>query len=490
MLPETYGNSLKKLITFTQAKFISLASIVGYDVSYVNKWSNGSKLPSSRYIIRINEELGKYFADTIKESGREDEFYQSFGITPNDADLHVSITNYLCTSYRRTIGRSRVNKEKERENQSTLQVILGHHDTTVFLPDILQKGLESLTEDGELLVFGEFITLYNAGFWDYFSHITLHKKLTIRVGIDLDLLEASRENIRHLYSIINQNLSIDFVLYDSKDMAKSNLILLKGMFAIQYSLSAHRKAFNMCTYIYDEATVMNIYETFYFVNDKISPLMFPVTTLGLEQLGYRTSFYATNKYFFFLAIGMEFILPHDVFDSMTANLPPEQAFPIKRLCVTWEEIINQSDITFIVPMPSLMRYAESGYIYLTDYEYNLSVDERKAHIGTFIQGMEHNPRITLGIFSPTATDSDYLINDISFYSNYKTGFLKKNKRKIRNNADNFYILSDKRLHDIVLQGFQHLKESSSYKEYTPEALKKIYETYKPLIERTIDLLKA
>lgn len=49
-------------------------------------------------------------------------------------------------------------------------------------------------------------------------------------------------------------------------------------------------------------------------------------------------------------------------------------------------------------MPSLMRYAESGYIYLTDYEYNLSVDERKAHIGTFIQGMEHNPRITLGIF--------------------------------------------------------------------------------------------
>lgn len=143
---------------------------MGYDVSYVNKWSNGSKLPSSRYIIRINEELGKYFADTIKESGREDEFYQSFGITPNDADLHVSITNYLCTSYRRTIGRSRVNKEKERENQSTLQVILGHHDTTVFLPDILQKGLESLTEDGELLVFGEFITLYNAGFGIIFSH--------------------------------------------------------------------------------------------------------------------------------------------------------------------------------------------------------------------------------------------------------------------------------------------------------------------------------
>lgn len=65
MISDGYASTLKRLITFTQAKFISLADVVGYDVSYVNKWSNGTKLPSSRYVERINEEMGQYFAELI-----------------------------------------------------------------------------------------------------------------------------------------------------------------------------------------------------------------------------------------------------------------------------------------------------------------------------------------------------------------------------------------------------------------------------------------
>lgn len=38
MISDGYASTLKRLITFTQAKFISLADVVGYDVSYVNKW--------------------------------------------------------------------------------------------------------------------------------------------------------------------------------------------------------------------------------------------------------------------------------------------------------------------------------------------------------------------------------------------------------------------------------------------------------------------
>ncbi|MEE0658329.1 MAG: hypothetical protein UCI88_04385 [Megasphaera massiliensis] len=65
MISDGYSATLKKLISFTQAKFIALADVVGYDVSYVNKWSNGTKLPSSRYVERINEDMGQYFAELI-----------------------------------------------------------------------------------------------------------------------------------------------------------------------------------------------------------------------------------------------------------------------------------------------------------------------------------------------------------------------------------------------------------------------------------------
>lgn len=43
MISDGYSATLKKLISFTQAKFIALADVVGYDVSYVNKWSKWYK---------------------------------------------------------------------------------------------------------------------------------------------------------------------------------------------------------------------------------------------------------------------------------------------------------------------------------------------------------------------------------------------------------------------------------------------------------------
>lgn len=78
MISDGYASTLKRLITFTQAKFISLADVVGYDVSYVNKWSNGTKLPSSRYVERINEEMGQYFAELIAKQKKEAKFFKAF----------------------------------------------------------------------------------------------------------------------------------------------------------------------------------------------------------------------------------------------------------------------------------------------------------------------------------------------------------------------------------------------------------------------------
>ena len=100
MISDGYASTLKRLITFTQAKFISLADVVGYDVSYVNKWSNGTKLPSSRYVERINEEMGQYFAELITKQKKEAKFFKTFPISENTDDLGFEIGQYLCAAYR------------------------------------------------------------------------------------------------------------------------------------------------------------------------------------------------------------------------------------------------------------------------------------------------------------------------------------------------------------------------------------------------------
>lgn len=110
MISESYAATLKRLITFTQTKFISLADIVGYDISYVSKWSNGTKLPSSKYVERINEEMGHYFADIIISKKKEEAFYKSFPITPNPENLGFEIGQYLCAAYRATVRQKKTRK--------------------------------------------------------------------------------------------------------------------------------------------------------------------------------------------------------------------------------------------------------------------------------------------------------------------------------------------------------------------------------------------
>ena len=91
---ENYAETLKRLLTFTQAKFVSIAEVVGYDISYVNKWSNGTKLPSSRYIEQINEDLGRYFTRLIKENNREKRFIKTFSLPEDTTDLEFAITQH------------------------------------------------------------------------------------------------------------------------------------------------------------------------------------------------------------------------------------------------------------------------------------------------------------------------------------------------------------------------------------------------------------
>lgn len=298
----------------------------------------------------------------------------------------------------------------------------------------------------------------------------MQHKLTIRVGLDLDKIEENFDDLLTVYRILDSFLDIDFVFYDIQDTSNANLIILKDSFVVQYALDTQPR-FKMCTYIFDESLIGDIYEKFSFNGAEKKPLMSTVSSLGMDELGYRTAFYATTKFFFYLTIGFEFLLPHEVFDHISERVSPEQAFSIQRLCVTWEEILNASEITFIMPTTSLLRYVESGYIYLTDIEYSLTAEERKDHIKVSLRAWK---RIPINDRRPPANGQRRHVHGqgLIVLLELQDGLLEKNKRNIHNDADSFYVISSNRLHSILLNAFQSMKNQPSYRQYDLEALKK------------------
>ena len=298
------------------------ADVVGYDVSYVNKWSNGTKLPSSRYVERINEEMGQYFAELITKQKKEAKFFKTFPISENTDDLGFEIGQYLSAAYRTTLNQNRVPKGKE--NRPSIQVVTGHHDTSAFLSDLLQKGIQSSKVMVSSWSSVNFV-LYTKQVLEIFRRPRITAQTDIRVGLDLDKIESNFDDLITVYRTLDNFLDIDFVFYDIQDTSNANLIILKGAFVVQYALDTQPR-FKMCTYIFDESLVGDIYEKFSFNGAEKKPLMSTVSSLGLEELGYRTAFYATTKFFFYLTIGFEFLLPHE--SSTTSAKPYRRNRPL------------------------------------------------------------------------------------------------------------------------------------------------------------------
>lgn len=199
------------------------------------------------------------------------------------------------------------------------------------------------------------------------------------------------------------------------------------------------------------------------------------------------SFYSTKTFFFFLTNGMEYLLPQEVFDNLQKQLPTEEKFIIEQLRTTWNEIVNTSQLHIVLPFSSLMEYLETGYIDLTEFQYRLSASERYAHIQYVLKQLERNTSISIGILTSSPNTIHSEKGNLSFYSNYKTSFFKKNSRVIPVGQNTFYMIDDSHLNQLFLNFFQQLTQTPQYHEYNRDELTQKYELYKPFIDKILNL---
>lgn len=483
MITENYGSALKKLIKFTNSKSKYVAEHIGYDVSYISKWSHGSKLPSSRSIERINDELGQYFASAVERQGTATQCCTYFSL-PNDADnLAFELSQYLSSSYRSSLQRK---QHPTAETQASVRIITGHHNILKFLADTFRKRIHETTGNQELTIYGEFCALYDAEFWSYLDTDVACRRLTIRVGLDTARLREEPQYLKYLYGILNKYLNIDFTFYNAKDMDDANIIILRNEFVIQYALQKHR-GFTICTYITNPITVQDMYERLSLQKSQKDILLAPMSSPWTVDTGRRTNFYMANRFFFFLTNGIEYLLPPNVFQDILTTTPPEKMNTVERLHITWEELLNKANLDIVVPTACLLRYLETGHIDLTDIQYCMSPQERQNHITYALSSLKQNPNITVGVVDLGSRNLAYTEANLSFYSNYRTGFFKKNSAFLRNESQPFYVILDTELHTLIMSSFQHLKDTKQYHHYSEPELVQKYEQYKPLVQKLLTL---
>lgn len=482
-----YAMALKKLVSLTETKNLVLAHLTGYDISYISKWCSGRKVPTAKHIDRINGQLAAYFADTLTAQGQTASFYRLVPSASAAPSLGDAIAAYLQTAYNQSCQIQQ--GAPDGENGQTGQLITGNHDAAKFLETLLTDRIPTIEGDGNLLILGEFCTLYDLGFWKYLEAVPLRaRRFTIRVGVDVDKLVSDTTYTHHLYMLLNRLLHYDFIFYDYRHVAHTNMIILEHEFAVQYALESP-EAIGLCTYVDDPVVVTDVYQRFILRFTSHEPIFAPSRLLGIDAMGFRTAFYSASNFFFFLTNGFDFLLPSSAIDEFLSSIQASDQVvrQISHLRIMWEELLSTVNVEFLLPTSSIIRYIETGYMFFTDAEFRMNSEGRKLHLQNIIATMQKNHRIKMGVFQSSSQTTEYHEANLSFYSNFSSAFMKKNPQFITNDASPIYVISNTKLVNAFHLFFYTLKELQTYHQYTYEEIYEKYKKYKSFIERTIDL---
>ena len=495
-MQNNFGNLLKKLIKFTNIKLNVISYHIGYDISYISKWSNNSSQPAKRHINRINDKLSSIFTEEILDKDIAYLFLKEFHIheplpTKNiHSFLHTQINNLLNNAYYCSQENQSPSKTNNDINLNSTTII-GRTNIYDFFCHNLAPIINKITSKIEIFITMDILTLLQQK--KFFSFLDCcdfsNHQIDIHIGCNLLTLNNSDIQLIHkFYKFLNKYFYINFFIYDDNLFTNSNIFLVKNTFAIQYSLH-NDKSIDICTFINNQKIITEIQKRISDVFTNSLLILQPKTEITLNS--FHPFFYLNEKFIIFNTNGFEFFLPNSSYTQMInlckqKNLTDEPINSIKNLQIMWEEQFKKNPISFIIPEFNLIRYIQTGELIFGDLKYQTNAQERKEQIVSLIKNMYKNPSIELYLISQQENVNDVNYYNLSYYSNQKIAYFKKNKYLLKEYHFPIYLLKNSLLIQKFNEYFSTFKQAKFVHKYTAEKIENLYLTNKSLLERIME----
>ena len=161
---------------------------------------------------------------------------------------------------------------------------------------------------------------------------------------------------------------------------------------------------------------------------------------------------------------------------------------IRNLQITWEEIFEKREITFFVLSSSVLKYITNGEIFYTDVIYNLTVDERLAHLQKIIDISKRNPKIRFAVIDDESIMANEFSLLLSVFANDKKTFLKNHEAYRTGIGPNIYTINNKYLINSINEFAEAtLERHTICQEYDSTALEKMLDEYGTMVYRLMNI---
>ena len=482
-----YGPLLKKLISFSGMKMSTVANLLSYDLSYISKWCNQSKLPASRTASEINRTLAGAFAVEIKARGDEERFRKYFSVSEDK--LEEGILHLLTEAYKDSEGKSA--GVYSAETGTPARILTKASDIYDFFHRELVELVRSEEDALEILCTLDLAHFLGSSGPEAFVAQTALPDIRVKIGMDKNAFNSGGKELKSLYAFLNLYHKVAFDIYDNSLMDTMNTIVVKGKLAILCALDQHSRI-STAVVIQDMEKVNQIYLKLLPVFRSSSLMLHHARAAEFNKSGYRTDFYARENYQILTVRGFEFLLPVECWGPIiqTAMEKHDGGFEariVEKMQITWEEIFEKSSMDFFTTKSSLLKYLEDGEIVFLDVVYHMSVPERKLHIQKVLDITKKNPNIHFYVIDDDCLPEMQHLFGASVYSNRRKIFLKNLWNLREESESQFYCMDSEQMISDTVQFFDKLRDSVYCYPFDAESLQRFVDRYGSMINRMLDL---
>ena len=479
-----YGELLKTLIKFTDIKMSTVADNLGYDVSYISKWCNKSKLPAGRVSNEVNRNLAKLFSDEIINQNELSSFCSEFSVVISEDKLENYLYNALKDAFKKSEGESEAPGRKTTYNTRTL---VYQRELSDFFDKELFNILYSSAEPVEMLCTFNIFDYINTS--ELSDNPIVNSPIHVKLGIATE--NVSKMDFFSLYNLINKYHYISFDFYDNSGFGNQNLIVIKDKIAVICPTDGHGNI-SVAVIINDPEKVQTIYERTKALFRINHMLIIATTAKEMMQTGYRSSFYAYGDFQMFMARGFEFLVPPELIDSIVKSAY-EQGFDestekfLRKLIVTWDDIFSKEKADFFILKSTILKYIDDGELYFTDILHRMSVSEREAHIKHVLEMCKKNHNLNFYVIDDENINYPQQNYYFAMFNNHKKLFLKNTKHFYTKMGPQFYSILNESLINNITDAVASIKDLPICTHYPAEALQSFMDRYGGMVYKMLSL---
>lgn len=467
----SFGETLKELKNMCNMKSVTLATYIGYDISYISKWCADKNLPSGRNVIYILGELSRIFSREIYNSNMLDLFNNQYGtkiVCLEELQQYIELI--LEDSYDRSKKSEKINKKNSNKT------IFGKDELENFVKSRISEVLS--TEQRELNIYSTLDILNSEIILQCKDFVKSNAKINLKIGCDIR--RFTNESLKDIYDIhyaLSKLENCNIQLFSDEDFKRANILLVKDEFAVIYSLDEKDKP-DFGVVISDVKDLEKIYASISYRFKSSNIIVDTVSEEELRDKQYVFNFYNSRSFNFLFNLDFDFIDPKSMMYKIKNEENSEMInSQIANLETIVERKLKSSKVDIFMEKNTLNNYIYSSVLMCTEGEASEILDR----IESLINYMEINSEIRI-----------HMVKKISIYEVYKDSLsvyfgdnfllMKKPKNSSIGNKKNlYYIVKNEKVLRHLEKAFENIKNEQYSRLVSREELIEFLQDYRNLL---------